>query len=297
MTQSAFLPPPPEPIFNIYHDESGTYVPYKGDRWLMHGILFVLDHKQDELFQSLRKVRDELEYCYEVHFKKLRGPGVKSQIIKRWLGVYLSFSEYCFYRCLAVDTHSPDFQHNKFSSTPYYVYNYFARTAVVGGIAWALKPYPKVKLRFYSDHKDRPGNDNFVQYVPRAVLETIQEKQATQRESVYPQITLLNQEVVLIESDPQKVSPELRVESELIQLTDIITASVAQALIATGNETKINLGEMVGSWIEDTRKLPWEQTENLHRRFSISCFPDAKGGFFNPTLAVTERKQCLLFED
>jgi len=295
MTQTSFLSPPPEPVFNIYHDESGTYVPYKGDRWLMHGILFVPEHKQNAMFQSLQSVRNELDYHYEVHFNKLRSYGIKSRIIKKWLNVYLVFSEHCFYYCLAVDTRSPAFQHANFSD-PYYVYNYFARTAIVGGIAWALKPYPKVKLRFHSDHKRRPKDDNFAEYIPQAVLESIQEKRIA-KPSSYPQITPLNQEVVLIESDPKKVTPALRVESELTQLTDVITASVAQALIATGNQIKTNLGEMVGTWIEDTRKLPWQQEKDLHRRFSLSCFPDEKGGFYRPMLAVTERSQLPLFSE
>ena len=291
--QTSFLPPPPEPIFNVYHDESGTYVRDKGDRWLIHGILFVLEHKQDEIFEMLQTIRKELDYHHEVHFKKLRNNnGQKAQVIKKWLNVYLSFSDHCFYHCLAIDTHSPAFQHDKFS-TPYYVYNYFTRVAIVGAIAWALKSYPKVKLRFHSDHKRRPKDDNFAEYIPQAVLKAIQTKRDV-KPSAYPEITLLNQEIVLIESNPQKATPDLRVESEMIQLTDIITASVAQALTAIGNQAKIKMSEIVGAWIEDTRKLPWKQEKNLHRRFSLSCFPNAKGEFYNPMLAIVEQKQSPL---
>jgi len=90
----------------------------------------------------------------------------------------------------------------------------------------------------------------------------------------------------------------MRQECELPQLVDLMTSSIRQALVASsGQKAKIALAEMVANWIEDTRRPPWLQTEELHRRFSVSCFPDGKGRFYNPALAVTDRFQLPLFED
>jgi hypothetical protein len=78
---------------------------------------------------------------------------------------------------------------------------------------------------------------------------------------------------------------------------DLITSNVPQALTSRSSQpAKIALAEMIAHWIEDTRKPPWLQTEELYRRFSVSCFPDSQGQFYNPSLAVLNRNQLALFE-
>lgn len=42
------VPANPEFAFHVFHDESGTYVPSAGDRWLLHGVLFVPEVKRGE---------------------------------------------------------------------------------------------------------------------------------------------------------------------------------------------------------------------------------------------------------
>jgi hypothetical protein len=288
-----------EATFQVFHDESGTYAPGAGDHWLLHGVLFVPEGKQSELFAALQQVRRDVGYYEEVHYVNLRGhlAGPKARCAKGWLSLYGGrFSEFCFYHCLAVDTHSPGFQHDRFGEA-HHVYNYFARVAIVGGIAWSLKRYQRVALKFHSHAKCRREGDNFATYVPSEVYNRIEEKRS-QKPAEYPEIRLLQPEVVSVVSDPAEVSPELRQECELIQLVDLMTSSITQAITDRSDQkAKIALGEMIASWIEDTRKPPWLQTEDLHRRFSLSCFPDDKGQFYNPTLAVTERNQLPLFED
>lgn len=289
----------PEVVFHLFHDESGTYVPGAGDRWLLHGVLFVPASKQSEVFAALQEARQKTGYFEEVHYQKLRQSvtGPKAQCATNWLRLYVSqFSEFCFFHCLAVDTHAPGFQHDRFGEA-HQVYNYFTRVAVVGGIAWSLKQYQRVALKFHSHAKSRCDGDNFATYVPSEVYNRIQEKRS-QKPAEYPEIRLLRTEVVSVGSDPAEVNPDLGQECELIQLVDLMTSSIAQAITDRSEQkSKIALAEMIASWIEDTRKPPWLQTEELHRRFSFSCFPDEKGRFYNPTLAVIERNQLPLFEE
>ena len=289
----------PEVAFNVYHDESGTYVPGGGDRWLLHGVLFAPVANQDEVFSSLQRVRTEVGYFGEVHYVNLRHhtTGPKARCAQEWLRLYaVQFSDFCYYHCLAIDTHSPGFEHNRFDE-PYHAYNRFARMSLEGAIAWSLKQYQGVALRFHSDDRSRRAGDNFTTYIPREVCRSIDEKRK-QRPTNYPEIRLLHSEVILVDSDPDQADPEKQQECEMIQLVDLITSDIAQALTGhSSQKAKIALAEMIARWIEDTRKPPWLQTRELHRRFSVSCFPDEKGQFYNPTLAVMNRFQLPLFED
>ena len=87
--------------FNLYHDESGTYSRNGGDRWLLHGILFVPEQKQENFLLALQAARDETQYFHELHFIKLRGEtGAKAKCTRKWLKLYLGFSYRCFFTAL-----------------------------------------------------------------------------------------------------------------------------------------------------------------------------------------------------
>jgi hypothetical protein len=289
----------PEVTFAVYHDESGTYKRGGGDRWLIHGVILVPALKQHEAFSSLQQVRSETEYWEEVHYKKLRNrvTGSKGRCTIDWLNTYASrLSNFCFYYCLAIDTKSPSFEHDRFSN-PYYVYNRFVLMALVGAIAWFLKPYQRVALKLHSDAKSRAEGDNFASYIPREILRTI-EKKRSEKPNSYPEIELLHPQVILIDSNPTRSPDEMQEECELTQLADLLTSAIAQAITgSSGQKGKISLAETVGRWIEDTRKPPWLQTRDLYRRFSVSCFPDENGSFYNPELAVKDHFKIPLFKD
>jgi hypothetical protein len=273
-------------------------VPGGGDRWLCHGVLFIPEAKQDEVYNVLQKARRDTRYFEEIHYAKLRAhlTGPKARCAQSWLKLYASLlSEFCFYHCLAVDTHSPAFDHQRFSE-PHHAYNRFARMAVDGAISWSLKAYRRVALRFYSDAKFRQQADNFAKYLPIETIKGIADKRSN-KPGAYPEIRLLDPEVIAVDSNPDNIDPSLRQACELIQLVDLITSNVSQALTGrSGQQVKIALAEMIAHWIEDTRKPPWLQTQERHRRFSVSCFPESKGKFHNSSLAVLNRNQPALFE-
>lgn len=295
----AGVPAQPEIGFNLYHDESGNYHPVNGSRWLIHGVLFVPIHKQPEIIHVLEDIRRQHGFYEELHYKSLRHAvkGNKYQCVQHWLQTYIQeLSNDCFYYCLAIDTHSPSFQSERFGET-YHAYNYFTRMAIVAGIAWFLAPYRRVALHFFSDGKKRGIDDNFATYLPRQVCMTIAEKRQ-KNPFDYPQIRLLSHQVAKISSNPQWVNEELRPACELIQLVDLLTSGVQQALTANSSQqAKVILAEMIAGWVEDTRRPPWLQTKELHRRFSLSCFPNRAGTFHDPTLAITTRNQLFLFEN
>jgi hypothetical protein len=297
--QLSFLPTP-EITFNCYHDESGTYTPQisnSGEKWLFHGVLLVPTTREIDLVAQLRKIREQNSYFEEIHYKKIRKTsGQITNCVKGWLKIYLNFSENCYYHCLAVNTHSSQFDNTRFSE-PYYCYNYFARTAIVGAISWSLAHYHthSVYLNIFSDSKRRQANDNFVTYVASEVQKTMLQKKR-EKSSRYPTL-YVNNEVILVNSDPQKVQDSLKDQCELIQLTDLLTSNIAQAIKASSDQAgKIALALEISNWIDDTRKPPWLQSYELHRRFSVSCFPDERGDFYNADLPIKTKKQPMLFD-
>ena len=289
----------PEVTFAVYHDESGTYKRGGGDRWLLHGVLLVPAMKQGETFSLLQEVRSQAGYWQEAHYIKLRNrvTGSKGRCATGWLNAYASWlSNFCFYYCLAIDTCSPAFDHDRFSQ-PYHVYNRFMRMSIESAIAWFLARYGRVALKIYSDAKQRPKEDNFLGYIPAEISRSIGRKRR-EKPNAYPEIRLRQPQVIPVESDPAKVPEEMQEECELIQLADLLTSAIAQAITgSSGQKGKISLAETVGRWIEDTRKPPWLQTRDLYRRFSVSCFPDENGSFYNPELAVKDHFKIPLFKD
>lgn len=292
------VPAEREVALKVYHDESGTYAPGGPNRWLLHGVLLVPEVKQDELFAALQAARDEVGYWQEVHYRTVgkSALGPKVRCCTKWLDVYaLRFSESCFYHCLALDTESPAFRPEDFGEG-YHAYNYFAKVAVVGAIAWCLKGCPRVALKLHSHEKARPQGDNFETYLPREVCTALDAKRED-RPAAYPEIRLLHSAVLQVGSDPASAAPGEEQECEFTQLVDLVTSSIGQVLSGgSGRRGKIALAELVAGWVEDTRKPPWLQTKELHRRFSLSCFPDKDGRFYDPRLATRSTKQATMFD-
>lgn len=297
--QLSFLPPP-EITFNCYHDESGTYAPHAtngGEQWLFHGILLVPQQKQPDLLAQLQAVRQQTNYFGEVHYKNLRKPaGPLAACTKGWLQCYLNNAQHCYYHCLAINTHSPQFDHSRFSE-PYHCYNYYARTAIVGAVSWSLARYHKhtVTLRIFSDPKRRAVDDNFAAYIPAEVGRSIQQKKQA-KPAKYPTLAI-TESVCMVSSNPAEAEADLKDASEFVQLVDLLTSNIAQAIKSSSNRKgKINLALRISDWIDDTRKPPWLQSKELHRRFSVSCFPDESGNFYDAALPVKEKTQPMLFE-
>ncbi|MCH8340500.1 MAG: hypothetical protein IIA51_02970 [Chloroflexi bacterium] len=113
---------------------------------------------------------------------------------------------------------------------------------------------------------------------------------------MYPQLRLEESSVRLVRTKAHDVDDAQRQKSEMIQLTDLLTSSVAQALLAASSQrAKLKMADIAALWIADTRAVPWLQEHDLHRRFSLSCYPDEKGRLYNPTLKAAGRDQLTLF--
>ena len=162
-----------------------------------------------------------------------------------------------------------------------------------GGVAWSLRQYDEVRLTLFSEAVSRPDDDPFCAYLPAELARRARRR----KPEAGPRLTLSGPAVTLVPGDPRKAGPELAEHCEFIQLTDVITGAVGQALNAQASQqVKLDLGQLAAGWIEDSRLPPWLQHLGLHRRFSVSCWPNAKGGFYDVKLAIEGKGQMRLFE-
>lgn len=201
--------------------------------------------------------------------------------------------EHTTYYCLCVDTESPCFDFERFGDA-YQAYNRFVRMAYDSAIPWFFSGARHISVRMFSDKKDRPLDDNFATYLPRAVVESNERKQAFAPDR-YPELTLRSDRVTDIDSDPAK-NTDSSMDCELTQLTDLLTSAIGQALTgSSGLLAKLSLGELVAEWVDDVRRPPWLQSKDVHRRFNVSCFPSPDGRFYQPELIGSASAQMRLF--
>jgi hypothetical protein len=276
----------------VYHDESGT--DYAHSRYIIHGALFIPKNKWQVSLEELNASR--LGYSGRIHFVDLRDntSSVKGEAAWNWMTSYFGkLSYYCPYKCMVIDAKSKSKIITRFTK-PYLLYNYSAMLAIRSALPWSFGEYDQIRLNIYSESTDRSPEDNFSKYVPRELV-----RKTALRETGRPKcpsvIEPIN-DVQLIPGNPKIASSEELCHCEFIQLTDLLTSAVAQAINASSTYViKIELAEFMAKWIEDTRMPPWIQDKGLHRRFSVSCFPDSKGNFYNVPLSIKNKLQMDLF--
>src|SRR3989337_633812 len=273
-------------VFRIYHDESGTDPDHS--RFQLHGALIVPESMAITAYNALIVARKG--YIGRIHFVELRDntTSLRAQVSSAWLSLFFGdFLNYCFYKCMIVDTHSRSFEPSRFTR-PYHLYNYTARGAMVAGVTWSLKDFDEITLSLFSEEVSRHHYGHFIDYLPRELSISLNAKNNKGKKC--PQVVEPISPVVLVKGDPRFVSPDMPEHCEFVQLTDLITSAIAQAVNASAMQRiKLDLGLLVAGWIMDVRRPPWLQNKGLHRRFSVSCFPDKSGGFYDVPLEISEQ--------
>jgi len=264
-----------EATYFVFHDES---IPNK--RWLLVGLLFIKDVHINDVLRTLHYYREKENYFGEIHFSELPKNfngrwGAKARVARSWLKAYENgLCERTFFTALAVDRHSPAYEHNRFGKD-YHAYNRFTAMALKAGISWFLVPqdYDEVKITFISDAKDRHSRpdkgmvDNFEEYILyRALLDSFL---SWEKGKKYPSVNL---NLKLEDSE----------NNDLLQLCDLLLGATQMAIVGEASRpTKRELGSMIIKWCEDLQNPPWEQKYKLHRKFNLWAFPNHKGEPYN----------------
>lgn len=255
----------------VLHDES---IPNK--RWLLIGLSFVKKSDIDDVRGALHEIRKKEKYYGEIHFSKLPKSfeglyGAKARVARSWMCSFeKSLSEIVRFSALAVDRHSPAYEHGRFTRD-FHEYNRFTAMALKAGIAWHIgsQEYDHLNIEFVSDAKNRATRpsqdkvDNFEEYLPyRAELDSFLSQSGGKQ---FPDVSVT-------------VQLEDSAKNDLLQFTDLLLGACQMALVAASSRpVKRSLGELVVRWCEDLKLKPREQSFGLHRRFSFWGFPDDKG--------------------
>ena len=268
--------------YGVFHDESEP-----SKRWLLIGSLFVQKLHLDEVRAVLRHVRRTESCVSEIHFSALPKSfggqwGAKARVARQWLRCYQnSLNDRVFFSALAVDRHSPRYEHKRYTKD-FHAYNRFTAMALKAGIAWHLSPQrlDELSIHFVSDAKDRARRpdqgmiDNFENYLPyRAELDAFLNHAGNRS---YPWVNL-------------ELSLQDSANDDLLQLCDFLLGATQMALVAGASKpTKRELGETVVRWCEDLRRPLWQQEFKLHRKFSFWAFPDQDGKPYNRVLLALQ---------
>lgn len=261
--------------YYAFHDES---IPSK--RWFLIGILLVREDDVSHVLTALRRARSAENYFGEIHFSELPKSfygqwGAKARVARHWLQAYADgLCDKVFFSALAVDRHSPAFEHKRFAKD-FHAYNRFTVIALKAAIAWHLCPlgWDKVKLLIVSDAKDRMSRldqyavDNFESYVPNRIQSDFFRGQLMGKKYplVYPTLELRDSS-----------------NDDLLQLCDVLLGAVQEALVARSTrETKRALGKLVVKWCQDIQNPQRERKYNLYRKFNVWAFPNERGEPYN----------------
>lgn len=263
-------------IFTVYHDESGSY---GNTKWFYTGLFWINENYIAEMCKDLKEIRDNENYYGEIHFKEFQKSfegeyGGKTRVAKGWFNLWKNkWSKKSFFNVLAVDTKHPMYESSRFPKE-FHAYNRFTLMAIKGGISWFFKDCSEIKLDVYSDEKTRRSegampdgikNDNFENYLKWQI-----------------EIQNENGPIVNIPEDVKCVKCPKKgpyaSENELLQLTDLLLGSVSTAVEAKANrETKVWFGMQAAKVMKDIKLKPWDQKFKLHRKFSVSYFPNEFG--------------------
>lgn len=277
--------------FNLFHDESGFT---SNDRYGVHGMLAVPDELVDLLGAELLRARVRHGYHNEIHFKDLGSSRWQQSpnwlVARDWVELlFKHFFTRVRFKAFAVDTKHEDFDRTRYPN-PLSAYRRFFVTDAKSLVAWCLRGEGTLLLTPYTDagnslaqrRRRRDGTlfDSFGSYLER---ECNRERELSGK-AFYP-ISIRVARLEPINSRPSKLTSQdadrlglsldqLRVRSDFIQLTDLVTSSLNVALtLSSKNEGKQHLAELVvdgfASWLD----MPWDRTLPLRRRFSLSCFP------------------------
>lgn len=278
----SFLGPEYRKKYFVYHDESGTDHQKKFE---LHGALFIPASKINQVYQSLLLKRGD--YDGQIHYSDLRdkSSSKSKSVAQEWMKTYFQeLVDSCPYKCFVIEFGSPHLR-SQHKHDMNQLYNFGSEQAIYGGLCWFFANIKEIELSIYYEIISKPNDDNLQEYL----LDLLANK--SRKNFKCPVVYIPEMKFHTLSGNPKKVNQEERIHCEFLQLTDLLTGSINNALTASASqEVKNELSLDAARYIEDVKLVPWFQEHNLHRKFSVSIYPDKNGRVFAPILEVNNLK-------
>jgi hypothetical protein len=256
----------------------------------------VPDDFRDFLLRRLGEIRKLHDYQGEIHFNQIKGASRQNkafQVARGWLECY--FREAlgrCPFKAFAVDQNGP-------RPFPYPGADRYAthaarslQTAFLAGIAWSYGNFDKVILQPVFDASDSELDLTIAQSFPSRLQSAVSDKCVLEGKN-YPMVEVHS--VKFVDSNPMASEVDWA-DSELIQLCDLLLGAAFDALKFRGKTRntktgRLRLAKSVGQVLKETLVTPWFQQIRVHRRFSVSLYPDKFNMSYPAALKLIERPE------
>jgi hypothetical protein len=247
------------------------------------------------LVDSMRSARTELSFYDEIHHREIKAgtPQDKTFLVaQEWLRSYFSrFVKGCSFKAFIVDYEGS--QHFPFPGETGFPEHLERSTvsAFLGALAWSFPKEEQIRLRLVSDETDNELERQVLRDLPH-VLATKWNQRQMSKTKRGPWMRA--SEVEFVSSDPKAVGSDQAIDSEFVQLCDVLLGACFDALQLVEPPSKNGrrvLSKSVLGVIGETIKVPWLQQVPVHRRFSVSLYPDAHN-FAYPAALRSVKRTC-----
>jgi hypothetical protein len=235
----------------------------------------VPDDYRDSLLNELSTVRTRTEFLGEIHYTEIKGTKGKAfRVAQAWLSSYFQHAlVHCPFKAFFVEQEGVrKFPYPGDSGYPEHAAQSLL-SAFVAGIAWSYSKAPSIELRPIFDSTDNELDLRLARDMPDCLEAEVSTRRVTAGRP-YPLMSV--QTTRFVDSNPLASGP-FWADSELIQLCDLLLGAALDAIDDSGRSPKtgrLKLARSVSEVLAETLQTPWFQQIPVHRRFSVSIYPD-----------------------
>lgn len=244
-----------------------------------HGVLFVPDDWVEILTKEMHAARLRHHYWGEMKFALVKGGTLNDrvfQVAREWIVLYFgrAVGGCPFKAFITEDGPNRTFPYPGDDGWPEH-WSKSLLSAFISGIRWSFYRQDMLRVRPIFDDTSNPVELTAALSLPDQLQAECNTRRGLGRVG-YPRVRVARTEFV--PSDPKKASSEQWLGSELAQLCDLFLGAIYDALQlrpeARRGSGRVLLAKPVCQAIGEAVKVPWLQQLPLHRRFSVSFYPD-----------------------
>ncbi len=260
----------PTPVeLTIFCDERKMPKDEDGNEWWYICMLSIPTASVADVISGLMEIRDSHSFYEEIDSKRIKGASCNSPrtaVAIDWLRFLKNRTGHDIYwEVLGIATHNLDFscfgpgdeRTGKYAT----VYNRFFRTAFLFSMNTYFASYDQVIISnvFHDTEGNLQKHDFFGWHLPTVVADD--------------RIQFLNNCICFVFSDPSREGMH-KVESQVIQLADILVGSVSQRLDnSSAREGKVELGDCLTDMLYTVATNPWKAHD---KGYDVSFFPQGR---------------------